>query len=339
MIKKILLCVIFFFFLFQPAVVYGAPCAGRCMSRGSCPCGSASGTCQGDDICCAYCPTNTPKPTTPPVTCNGVCQENGHICACGPGVGTCQGNDICCAPCPTNTPTPACVPNESACQNNNQCCSKNCFHNVCLPILNCFDKNLCATVQAVCEYSCETCRGTLTNGYKEVRCWVSQACKDAEVDPCSIEYHIGAPRSQCPDLCAGVTPVPSSEPIDPTCQQTTCYDMGHFMCNVGFPNCPDGIGHCDNCGGKDCGTCSGAPPGSTPVPTQPSCIHDCWDPAKSPCISNTCSDDTCLGNCNQNCYGTLDCPLTTLADFQIRRGSDWFYTERNDGLLLDNPET
>lgn len=108
-----------------------------------------------------------------------------------------------------------------------------------------------------------------------------------------------------------------------------------------FSNCPGGIGNCDNCGGQDCGTCDDhSPPGTTPVPTSPpGCVADCVNPNVSPCINTTCSDDTCQGNCGQYCYGTMYCPLTTLAAFQIRRGSDWFYTDRNDGLLLDNPDT
>lgn len=212
------------------------------------------------------------------------------------------------------------------------------------------------------EYVCETCIPGKTNGYKTVTAWASQTCKEALPEsPCNISYHVGAPYTQCPDQCAGITPVPSSAPIDPTCQQTTCYDMGHFMCNTTFGGCPDGIGHCDNCGGVDCGTCSGttpAPPGSTPTPTPPpSCIPNCIDPSISPCIATTCYNRTCAGNCRQNCYGTLpnncscatnlcsdqtctgtcggtctgqlSCPLTTLTAFQIRRGSDWFYTDRN----------
>lgn len=48
------------------------------------------------------------------------------------------------------------------------------------------------------------------------------------------------------------------------------------------------------------------------------------------CANNLCSDQTCQGSCG-TCTGQLNCPLTTLTTFEIRRASDWSYTDRNDG--------
>ena len=131
--------------------------------------------------------------------------------------------------------------------------------------------------------------------------------------------------------------------------------MNTEMCPyANFGGCPGGIGHCDNCGGKDCGTCSGGV--ATPVPTQPSCTSDCINPAVSPCIATTCYNATCLGNCQQSCFGTLPndcscannlcstqtctgtcgdsctgkltCAPTTLNRFEIRRNdSAWQFTD------------
>jgi len=162
----------------------------------------------------------------------------------------------------------------------------------------------CGTPSQVCTYVCQTCSGSLTNGYKNISCWASQTCKTEGADPCYTRDNVGAPATQCPNTCVGVTPIPSSAPVEPSCQVWTCWDMGTPQCSVGFPGCSGGVGYCDNCG-TDCGTCSGAPPGgSTPVPTLPACSENCFDPIISPCTTTTCYNKNCLGNCNQWCRGT-----------------------------------
>ena len=346
------------------------PCTGRCYSNGqSCPCGFAAGECQGDDICCktncpptaTATPTSRPKPTP--------CQYDDRIdrCVgdCDPGYECRAGGDSCGCVLSSTTPIPSdggCRSINQPCTSNNQCCEKNCFHGRCQPIVPCTQ---CHTVQSICQFQCETCATNKTNSYKIVSCWASQDCKNFPKPPCSVTEHVSAPYWQCPYQCAGVTPTPSSAPVQPTCQPMWCYDMSHFMCNTPFGGCPDGIGHCDNCGGKDCGRCDGGsgpgttpPPGSTPTPTSPpDCIPNCVDPNVSPCITTTCYNQTCQGNCGQYCYGTfpgdcscatnlcsdqtcqgscgecpgqLTCVTPTLDSFEIRR-SDWSYTDRDTG--------
>lgn len=306
-----------------------------CVRNGTASCtpdsNGCSGTCVwnpwGQSCSCYIPPTPTPSCRGPGQSCN----SQGDCCN-----GICW-NGYCYASTPTNTPvpptaTPSCRADEDACTSNSQCCSNNCFNNTCQRIPACTE---CGTIQQVCDYECLTCSGSRTNGFKNIRCWASQRCKDTNRLPCYIENNVGAPVIQCPNLCAGVTPTPSSAPIQPSCQPYACYDMGTFMCPYAFNNCPDGVGKCDNCGQTDCGRCDGGTtPGNTPVPTLPSCVPDCINPARSPCISTTCSTATCKGNCNQYCYGTLSCVTPTFNSLEIRR-SDWWYTDRTSTQGLD----
>jgi len=286
-----------------------------------CDGGCVSGECTDQTPCNECTSGNWSCSGTAQYYCNNTCWEWSLSCSCG-----CSGNK-CKTSC--STPTPTEVPCGSPCN----------------------------WATAVCTYACQTCSGSLTNGYKDIECWASQECKDSGVDACFTWNNVGAPVSQCPNLCEGVIPTPSSAPIAPSCQVYTCWDMGTAQCPYAFPGCPNGVGYCDNCG-TGCGTCSGAPPGSTPVPTLPVCNPNCLDPNISPCITTTCDNKFCSGNCNQWCRGTipndcacaanlcssqtctgscgddctglLNCAPTTLERFEIRRWDPiWSYTDSN----------
>lgn len=93
-------------------------CTGRCYRNGqSCPCGSAAGNCQDDDICCKICPTNSPRPTTRPTATPMPCANTGQSCSTR---SCCKSTDVCtdegfssprCVPrFPTNTPKPTAMP-------------------------------------------------------------------------------------------------------------------------------------------------------------------------------------------------------------------------------------
>jgi len=209
-----------------------------------------------------------------------------------------------------------CTRNSLPCTTNTQCCSGYCGDNICstppppataTPTQEPCDidgNNICNTPDPYClKIGCNGCLETDPypdhyNGTKTVECWTSEACYLAGKDTCYVTDSYSDPI-YCPESC-GTSYVPT--PPEPTCQPYACYNMGDPHCQVSFPGCPGGVGYCDNCGGTDCGLC----PGSSPaVPTLPVCSPNCIDPNISPCIATTCYNTTCLGNCNQWCYGML----------------------------------
>ncbi len=274
-------------------------------------------------------------------TCNGTCMD-GYICRNDTVAGGC----ICVlkptvAPKPptskpTNTPVPSCGKVGDNCGSNNPCCSGNtCWSGKCIGPCDC---------KLGHDYCWNICTGN--PGWADVYCHVSEACSKLGA-PCSGPTLMEVGTKWCPE---GAKPTPECHPMK-------CFDMAECStrCGIGnFGGCPGGIGHCDNCCGVDCGTCSGG--GATPVPTQPSCTSDCLNPAVSPCIATTCYNATCLGNCQQSCFGTLPndcscannlcstqtctgtcgdsctgkltCAPTTLNRFEIRRNdSAWQFTD------------
>lgn len=275
---------------------------------------------------------------------------------CNPGY-QCQGGMSGCSCQPVSGPTTIpCSSNGSTCTNHSQCCSGYCADGICAnlpptstpkpptptsPPCDVDGNNTCNNPNPDCQSQCKPCdQGYTGPRKKNGDCYTSTDCRDDGLGPCYVYDDLPDPVN-CGYCSASATPTSGPTPT-PFCQIYTCYDMNTPQCPYTyFGGCPGGIGNCDNCGGQDCGTCDDhSPPGTTPVPTSlPGCVESCVNPNVSPCITTTCSGDTCQGNCGQYCYGTMYCPLTTLTAFQIRRGSDWFYTDRNGRLLLDNPET
>lgn len=298
MVKKIFFFILVLCLLFLPETIEacqwktGLGCIGECNS---------GFTCQGDMSGCSCQPasgqpTNTP---TPPCKSNGTtCTNHNNCCS-----GYCADN-ICANP-PANTPPP-CSNTGGFCNNTTTCCKTIdvCFGN------RCVDKCDCVRGGNYCVNYC------VDEGRADIWCYAADGCRNQ----CgNTLYNEWVGYVYCPQ--AG----------DESCHPATCHNAPdpeycpNFDPNYG--QCAGKGGNCDNCGGVDCGWCGGVPPGGNDPP--PGCTPNCINSTISPCITTTCSDDTCQGNCGQYCYGAMYCPLTTLADFQIRRGSDWFYTDRN----------
>lgn len=293
-------------------------------------------------------------------TCVGTCASPANICQFNETSGKCS-----CVPAGGQpTSPPSCLANGKDCTKDVQCCSGYCAETNCATrppnptntpkptAIPCDTdgNNICNTSNPACRSQCDPCQ----TGYVGVRtktgnCYTTDACRKNLQGPC-YEYS----GLYDPIMC-GYCPASSGPTPTPFCQPYACHEMNTEMCpyaNIG--GCPGGIGHCDNCGGVDCGTCSGG--GATPVPTQTSCTSDCINPAVSPCIATTCYNATCLGNCKQSCFGTLPndcscannlcstqtctgtcgdsctgkltCAPTTLNRFEIRRNdSAWQFTD------------
>ncbi len=285
------------FFSVLPKSVSAAPCGGwypNC--NGTCSSGYCAPNKEGQCICQDI-----------PCVANGVsCSNNSQCCS-----GYCHSDGKCSAKPsnPTNTPVPSCGKVGDSCGSNNPCCSGNtCWSGKCIGPCDC---------KLGHNYCINECTGD--EGWANVSCWVSHACLTEGGAQCSGPTLMYVGTKWCP----------ADAPPDPECHPIKCFEMAECStrCDIGsFGGCGGGIGHCDNCCGVDCGTCSGG--GATPVPTQTSCTSDCLNPAVSPCIATTCYNVTCLGNCNQWCYGTLSCAQTTLERFEIRRNdSTWSFTD------------
>ena len=344
MIKKIIYFSIFFFILFShsSSYVFGActnSCTNNASTWGNKRClenrlqyGNDGGWTDHTycDYGCSNCECNSPPATATPFHCQYSDSQQRCVGYCSSGytctqIGT---SDTCiCKLPPTNTPTP---PTSTLAP---------CDHD---------GNNICNTPDPVCNF---TCRPNLCIGNEPVQKYVT--CRTRE--DCDVCYDSRPTYFYDPIHCGycGGNPVPTG------CQPYACYDMNTPQCPyTNFGNCPGGIGNCDNCGGQDCGTCDDhSPPGTTPVPTSPpGCVADCVNPNVSPCITTTCHNQTCQGNCGQYCYGTLPndcscaanlcsdqtctgtcggtctgqvtCVTPTFNNLTIRR-SDWFYTDRD----------
>ena len=321
----------------EAACVWAGFCGGTC----------TGGTCSGysyDTCKCVLNPTNTPVPSC----ANGSCTTAGSLKCIGSSRYVCNGtcwifSTNCtygcsggsCLPAPTSTPT--CARSGESCLSRSCCSSLVCTdiagYPVCLilptntptptptptirptattaPVVcEGNDNNICDGGSSYCE---NTCVGI--GGYATVACATNDNCgEDLNIfctnsDPQT--YYVG--YIYCPGL---LSPTPTSY-----CHPFICYTAPNATYCPGFDpatTCASngGYGICDNCGGMDCGTCSGVIPTSGPAPTTPpSCVSDC---ATNPCRNTTCSDSTCLGSCDIYCYGLLSCSDPTFNSLVLK---------------------
>lgn len=295
MTKKIFFCLTLLYFFTQSlSVVHAAPCGWdghQC--AGYCTSGTCTGV--GDTCICWPPPTNTPSPrptNTPTPRPEPPCHfdSRADVCTgkCNPGY-KCTGAGDSCGCVLISTPTPGSggpTPTSPPCDVDGN--------------------NICNNSNPDCQSQCKPCDPDYTGPKKKYgNCYTSTTCRRNNLGPCYVYDDLPDP------VHCGYCPSSGSTPT-PFCQPYRCYDMNTPECPYShFQNCSGGVGHCDNCGGVDCGFCSGhSPPGSTPAPSAPpDCVADCINPNVSPCIATTCSTQTCQGNCGQYCYGTLlnDC--------------------------------
>lgn len=145
-----------------------------------------------------------------------------------------------------------------------------------------------------CTYTCVSdCSAQVYCTLEGLGCNTLQICDPLGSPP----YYYPVFNSNC---CLGGSPTP----VGAQCNATSCSNI----CGLG--GCPGGCGNIDDCGGVDCGPCApivtptdtggGGGPTATPVP--PGCEPNCMTSA---CVPNTCSNQVCVGNCGQYCYGTM----------------------------------
>ena len=162
-----------------------------------------------------------------------------------------------------------------------------------------------------CTQGCDDCPDGYTGiGRKTVTCWTSLSCKNNGWGYCSVAG--GIDSSKCGWCPPNLTPTM----IPGTCQPITC----ESTCGYEVAGCPDGCGNKDNCGGYGCEPCGDNNADPTPV-VHPTAVPGCQSCEYQSCRDTVCSDQTCLGDCDEYCYGALTCTSPVFDSLVITNAS------------------
>lgn len=184
------------------------------------------------------------------------------------------------------------------------------------PVCEGNDNNICNNGSSYCENQC-----AYSGNYARVRCSTNFMCSASTFycyDSQSYTTFVG------PIYC----PPPGAPTPTTYCHPISCYSAPDPVCPGFNPasTCASsgGVGNCDNCGGMDCGSCSGVQPTGAVPTSAPGCISDCLT---NSCRNNLCSDTTCLGSCGIYCYGVLSCISPTFTSLVIKNASNLVVTK------------